>query len=108
MDVKYFCPNRGSEQLPFNVFADKVRQAGFDGVEMSLPFEEAQKGKIIKGLEGSGLLFIAQHCETMDPKIEVHRKNYERRLRNLASVNPLFINTQTGWTISALKKIKAS
>jgi hypothetical protein len=96
MNLKFFCPHWGSEDLPFPVFAAKVKSAGFDGVEMSLPFDAVRNEETIKELQKNSLLLIAQHWETVDPAIELHRAKYEDRLRHLAAANPLFINTQTG------------
>jgi hypothetical protein len=55
--------------------------------------ERDQKANLINSY---GLKLIAQHWETVDADFTVHFKNFERRLRNLAATNPLFINSQTG------------
>ena len=96
MELKFFCPHWGSEDLPFAKFAAKVKAAGFDGVEMSLPFDETVKENILNELKKNELLYIAQHWETVDADIIIHKKAYEKRLRHLAAAKPLFINTQTG------------
>ncbi len=96
MELKFFCPHWGSEQMAFADFAAKVKAARYDGVEMSLPWDAAQKQKIITELERQDLLLIAQHWETVEPDVKQHRITYEKRLRHLATVKPLFINTQTG------------
>ena len=96
MKVKFFCPLWGSDQLDFRLFLDKVRDSGYDGVEMSLPEEDAKKSEIISLLEENGLDLIAQHWETLTPVYEKHREEFSRRLINLATARPLFINSQTG------------
>lgn len=50
---------------------------------------------------------IAQHWETVDADFLEHTKNFERRLRNLAATNPLFINSQTGKDYYSFDKNKA-
>lgn len=94
--IQFFCPHWGSETLPFESFLQKVKQAGYDGVEMSLPFDIDQRQIIIDSIKEKGLLLIAQHWETVDNDFETHLDNYKKRLFNLAAANPLFINTQTG------------
>lgn len=96
MDIQFFCPHWGSETLPFNTFLEKVKQAGYTGVEMSLPFDTEQRQSIVTAISAMGLQLIAQHWETVDAGFETHLYNYKRRLHNLAAAHPLFINTQTG------------
>lgn len=96
MEIKFFCPHWGSENLPFAEFAAKVKDAGYDGVEMSLPFEQSEKENILNEIKKNNLLFIAQHWETVEPEVEAHKMGYEKRLRNQAAAGPLFINSQTG------------
>ncbi len=94
--LHFFCPRWGSEEIPFDQFLINVKDAGYDGVEMSLPFDVKQRTKIISAIEKYGLKLIAQHWETVDFNFDLHLINYQRHLENLASVNPLFINSQTG------------
>ena len=43
MDILFRCPTHANE-LPFPAFAERVKAAGYDGVEMSLPNDDdAQK-----------------------------------------------------------------
>lgn len=96
MKLKFYCPHWGSKHLPFEQFALKCKQDGFDGVEMSLPTETRQKEEILKILKDHQLELIGQHWETQDADFEKHKINYEKRLLNLATADPLFINAQTG------------
>lgn len=96
MEIKFFCPHWGSKEMDFNAFVAKVKDAGYDGVEMSLPPDRDEKQIILNIIRKQGLLFIAQHGETVTTNFKVHKTEYKQRLENLASANPLFINTQTG------------
>ena len=96
MDLKFFCPRWGSENLSYDLFFDKVKEAGYDGVEFSLPLDKKEKSLILRLLEKSGLLFIAQHWETTTNDFDQHKKEYQQRLINLTEANPLFINAHTG------------
>jgi hypothetical protein len=73
-----------------------VKDAGFDGVEMSLPFDEIEKSTILNAIEKFDLRLIAQHWETLTADFDLHKKEYRSRLENLATAKPLFINSQTG------------
>jgi hypothetical protein len=94
--IKFFCPYWGSNFLSYTQFFKKVKNSGYDGVEMSLPFNKVEKSKILQLMKDSGLELIAQHNETSDKNPLVYRENYLKCLYNLAEAKPLFINSQTG------------
>ncbi len=96
MNVHFYCPHWGSEDLPFHAFLRQVKDAGYTGVEMSLPLIPAQKKEILDQLAAHNLLLIGQHWETTDLDFNTHCLNYEKRLRNLAEAQPQCINSQTG------------
>jgi len=96
MEIKYFCPHWGSKHLDFDAFLTNVKNAGYDGVEMSLPLDQNEKNAVLDAISNHQLLFIAQHWETADINFEKHKTEYRSRLINLATANPLFINSQTG------------
>jgi sugar phosphate isomerase/epimerase len=96
MKIKFFCPIWGSESLDLKLFLEKVKQSGYDGVEMSLPADPVRKKEIVELISKHNLQLIAQHWETLTSDYEIHRIEYRKRLVNLATANPLFINTQTG------------
>ena len=96
MKINFFCPRWGSENLDMNSFLTKVKGAGYDGVEMALPFDAVQREEVLRLIKQSGLQLIAQHWETSSVDYEIHRKEYRQRLLNLANSKPLFINSQTG------------
>ncbi len=104
MKVKFFCPLWGSEGLEFRSFCEKVKSTGFDGVEMSLPMEPGLKEEILEVLKEFDLQLIAQHWETTSSDYNNHKKEFRQRLMNLASGNPLFINSQTGKDFFSLEE----
>ncbi len=108
MQILFFCPRWGQEQIAWDIFLKNVKHAGYNGVEASLPIDEKGKALILNSLEKHGLKFIAQHYETTEKDFGEHCRQYEQRLRNLASAKPLFINTQTGkdyYTFDQNKKL---
>jgi len=96
MDIQFFCPRWGSTDLPYEAFFENVKSAGYDGVEMDLPLDEDQRDEIVELMKQYNLLLIGQHWEcTMSPTA-TYEADYEKYLRNLAAVKPLFINSQSG------------
>lgn len=96
MKIKFFCPYWGSEKLEYKLFFEKVKKAGYDGVEMSLPMDKHKKSEIFGLLQTFELDIIGQHWETVTADFSLHKKEFRERLINLTSVKPIFINTQTG------------
>jgi sugar phosphate isomerase/epimerase len=97
MQLLFFCPLWGSSDLPLETFMEKVRQAGYDGVEVPLPFDDPpRQQQILQAIQNQGLAFIAQHYETAHPDPRLHLAEYANRLENLARAQPMLINTQTG------------
>ncbi len=96
MKIHFLCPSWGNE-LPFDKFAQKVKAAGYDGVEMSLPIDDsAQKVQILDSISGADLLFVGQHWETVTVDFDRHKSEYLDRLHNLSDGKPLLIDSQTG------------
>jgi len=95
MKIKFYAPEWGNT-LPFEIFAENVKEAGYDGVEMALPFDGREKDLILKCLEKFDLELIGQYWQSFEKDINLHLENFEKYLRNLADANPIFINSQTG------------
>jgi sugar phosphate isomerase/epimerase len=96
MRLLFLCPRWGSEALELPRFLDRARDAGYDGVELSLPPEPAQRERARGQIEERGLALVAQHHETLAPDFAAHRDALEARLRGLAAARPLLVNSQTG------------
>ncbi len=96
MKLFFFCPRWGQEHLSWDVFLEKVKTAGYNGVETSLPMDKFERSEIVTKINEYGLFLIAQHWETIESDFTLHEKEYLIRLEALASVRPLLINTQTG------------
>jgi sugar phosphate isomerase/epimerase len=93
--ILYCCTTWGQKTSNWDDFFAKVVAHGYDGVETGLPVA-AEREAFAAGLQKYGLKFIAQHWETTDTAIEVHRQKYAQRLQELAALKPLFINSHTG------------
>jgi sugar phosphate isomerase/epimerase len=96
MEILFFCPRWGHSHLRWDDLAFKVKQAGYDGIETDIPTDIAEREEMLNAMARHGLLFIAQHWETVEPDHYLHSEEYAERLSQLAAVKPLFINSQTG------------
>jgi len=95
MKIKFYAPEWGNT-LPFDTFCQNVKAAGYDGVEMALPFETREKQGILDSFAKYGLEFIGQYWQSFEPDLNEHAASYEKYLRNLIAAKPVFINCQTG------------
>ena len=97
MDIRIFAPHWGSNELAPEVFVARVREAGFDGIEMSLPLDAAARDDWTARIREAGLLLIAQQWETVfHADFEAHRDALARYLDNACAARPLLVNSQTG------------
>jgi sugar phosphate isomerase/epimerase len=94
--VKFYCPRWGADDS-WDSFCRRVKEAGFDGIEAALSSPEApEKNELLESLNKNGLELIGQYYQSHENDFDAHAANYERHLRSLASLKPIFINAQTG------------
>ena len=92
-----FAPHWGSAHLSREAFIDRVKEAGFDGIEMSLPLDVEEREAWCRAIEDAGLLLIAQQWETVfHADFETHKQALAEYLLNACAAQPLLINTHTG------------
>ncbi|MBX9784325.1 MAG: sugar phosphate isomerase/epimerase [Chitinophagaceae bacterium] len=96
MNIQFFCPRWGNELLSWDAFCKKVKEAGYDGVEAGIPFDEQEKKNISRSLKENGLLLIGQYFQSFEKEWGQHAAGYEKQLRNLISMQPVLIDAQTG------------
>jgi sugar phosphate isomerase/epimerase len=96
MKIKFFCPRWGAEHLAWDDFCAQVKASGYDGVEAGIPFDEREKAEITGALERHDLLLIGQYYQSFEKDFKQHAESFEKYLRNIASLNPVLIDAQTG------------
>jgi hypothetical protein len=97
MNIKYISTYWGQGHLPVGEFVAKAIGAGFDGVEVNVPFYEKCTSPLLDAIKSSGTSFILQqYLPPMLETFEHYRTNMNDYLLRLAALNPLFINSHTG------------
>jgi sugar phosphate isomerase/epimerase len=96
MKIKYFCPRWGSENLSWDIFCRKVKEAGYDGIETGIPFDEAEKIEIKDALLQNDLLLIGQYFQSFEQDFVQHAESFKKHLYNIIEMNPVLIDSQTG------------
>lgn len=95
MLIKFYAPEWGNTP-PFAQFCQNVKNAGYDGVEMALPFNPDEYQAILDTLNEYDLELIGQYYQSFETDLDEHAQHYEKYLRHLAEARPVFINCQTG------------
>ena len=98
MQIKFFCPRWGSENIPWFLFFEKVKAAGYDGVEWAIEKNiQASEIETVQGLaEKQGIQLIAQHFDTNASIFSKHYDDYAKWLENIKNYPWAKINSQTG------------
>jgi sugar phosphate isomerase/epimerase len=95
MSLKFYAPLWGNT-LPLETFCRNIKTAGYDGVELDVPFEEEKRKELVAILNDHELEMIAQYWQSSEKDWDTHARNFEAHLRNMITVNPVLINCQTG------------
>lgn len=101
MKIYFFCPRWGSEELSWDAFCKKVKEAGYDGIEAGVRLEETENeqsdgSRMKAALAQHQLLLIGQYWQSFEKDFDAHKASYEKHLFHLASFNPIKIDAQTG------------
>lgn len=98
MDIQFFCPRWGSEQLSWDEFCRKAKIAGYVGIEASLAGSATEQEEMTTALQDHGLLFLGQYYQSFEQDFDTHAAQYEHYLYRLAGLQPrpIMINGQTG------------
>ena len=97
MRIQVFAPQWGNNELPAAAFIDKVLDAGFDGIEMSLPLDAALREEWTGRIADAGLALIAAQWETVfHSDFAQHRAALAELLENACLARPVLVNTHTG------------
>ncbi len=95
MEVKYFCSWWGLDSYGLENMLIKIKSAGFDGVEIGIPFNKEKQKQLKYLLDKYQLECIAHQYQAKGNFIE-YKKSFAKSLENAAQFNPLFINSHTG------------
>jgi sugar phosphate isomerase/epimerase len=96
MTIKILCPTWGHESWPIDDFLQKVKQAGYDGVDTWIPDDAAEKKALLDGLQKHGLLLVAHQHQANGNTFEEFKRSFVDYLHKCAAAQPLLINSHTG------------
>jgi sugar phosphate isomerase/epimerase len=80
-----------------------AKEAGFDGIEMAVPADPAQKEELRALLRELGLILVGQQW-TSGATPAAHAASFEEQYRRNAELAPLLVNSHTGRDIYSLQE----
>lgn len=98
MNLQFFCPRWGSEQLSWEDFMVKVKSAGYQGVEYAIAADTDQRtlDHVWNLAARHQLQLIPQHYDTNSADFHQHYDEYAIWLERIKTYPSVKINSQTG------------
>lgn len=102
MEIKFYAPRWGSEDIPWEDFAKIVAENDFRGIEVYPLQTLHEKSVLLQTIEDNNLEFALIHAEMKEGKdFERYKNALKRNIYTLAEfqtngLKPQFINSQTG------------
>ncbi|TWI64419.1 xylose isomerase-like TIM barrel protein [Pseudoduganella lurida] len=95
--IRILAPQWGNNELAPEVFIARVQEAGFDGIEMSLPDDAAEADRWLRQIAEAQLdLVVSQWQTVFHAGFAEHRAALERLLTQACAARPLLVNSHTG------------
>lgn len=96
MKLQILCPQWGHEHLELEAFLEKVKDAGYDGIDTWVPAQKSERQKLIQLLDDFDLLMVSHQHQAIGNSITEFCKSFEHFLYLSAETNPLLINSHSG------------
>lgn len=98
MIIPFFCPRWGSENIPWDLFCQQVKEEGYDGIEYAIAANVTEKelDEVWNTAAKHDLAIIAQHYDTYVADFFKHYDQYGAWLEKMRPYPVEKINSQTG------------
>jgi hypothetical protein len=109
MQLKFFCPRWGSENLSWETFMLQVKETGYDGIEYAITSDTAASTleQVWNLAERYQLQILPQHFDTCSADFSVHFDLYAKWLERIKQYPSIKINSQTGRDIFSFEQNSA-
>jgi sugar phosphate isomerase/epimerase len=97
LKILYFRSTWGLEDLPtLEARLEKIKQGGFDGVELDIPLDLETCRRARRCLDDLGLALVAQQWRTRGTTPAEHMASFAPQYERALELRPLFVNSHTG------------
>jgi sugar phosphate isomerase/epimerase len=96
-DIRILAPQWGNNDVPAAEFIARVIDAGFDGIEMSLPDDVSEREDWLRRIADAKLdLVVSQWQTVFHGEFLAHRAALQSLLTQACAARPLLVNSHTG------------
>jgi hypothetical protein len=103
MKITWICSMWGMKGSTLRNKLETAKDAGFDGIEMGVPEDAAERRELGALLKSLGLALIAQQW-TAGAGPSEHARSFEEQYARSVELGPLFVNSHTGRDIFTLEE----
>lgn len=96
MEIKILSPQWGHEHIKLETFLEKIRCAGFDGIDTWLPADKLQKRILFNYLQQHELYIVTHQHQATGNTFKEFMVSFVKNLHSCADPGPLLINSHTG------------
>jgi len=97
MKILYFRSVWGLDEFPtVEAKLEKIKNGGFDGVELDVPSDRQGCQRARRSLDELGLAVVAQQWRTSGRTAPEHKAGFEEQFERARLLNPLYLNSHTG------------
>lgn len=98
LQLEFYCTRWGSENIPWKVFIDSVKSAGYDGIEYGIARDTSKAilDQVWNLANKQGLKIIPHHYDTVTTNFLEHQQQFEAWFELIADYDAEKINLQTG------------
>lgn len=96
MEIKILSPLWGHEHLPIESFLEKIREAGYDGIDTWVPAGVKDRMLLYDYLGKHGMVIITHQHEAEGKNFDLFKSSFLKNLYTCAEPEPLLINSHTG------------
>lgn len=96
MKIKLLSPLWGHEYLPIKHFLDKVKTAGYDGVDTWIPENYSDKHELFEFLQLHEFEIVTHQYRAEGKTFREFRRSFLKHLQVCAEPGPILINSHTG------------
>src|SRR5688572_25598430 len=96
MEIKLLSPLWGHEHLKLETFLDKIKNAGYDGIDSWLPDDKEDKRMLFDYLQRHELYIVTHQYRAAGSSFKKFKESFVKNLHECAEPHPLLINSHTG------------
>lgn len=96
MEIKILSPLWGHEHMPLHTFLDKIRLAGYHGIDTWVPADKDNRHLLYDYLQRHEMFIVTHQHEAEGSTFKAFSESFVKNLYRCAEPAPILINSHTG------------